>query len=118
MNQRGEARPQRPVPGPGAGPFVEAVIAQLARGIGVAGAGAQEQLEELADRLASILLAAEQNDTEPAVQLLAEDVTLLSTIFQNIDLLYAHEYPFADALSMMTLDAVHRAVEADEGKEY
>jgi len=87
MSRANEAGPDRLAPGYGAGPFVDAVLAQLARGIGDAGLGAQERLDELADRLTSILLAAEQNDAESAVPLLSEDVTLLRTIFQNIDLL-------------------------------
>ena len=102
-------------PGHGAGPFVEAVIGQLARGFDAAGAGAQQQVDALADRLARVLVACEQNDAEPVVATLTDDLLLLSAVFQNIDLLYTHDYPYSDAMSMLTLEAVHRAVEADEG---
>ena len=100
-------------PGHGAGPFVAAVVGQLSRSMDDAGAGAQEQLEWLSDRLANILAASEQSDHEPAIGLMMEDPVLLAAIFQNIDLLYAHDYPWADAISVMTLEAVHRAVEAE-----
>jgi hypothetical protein len=109
-----ERRQSDPRPGHGAGPFVDAVVAQLSRGVDEAGAGAQQQVDSLADRLASVLIACEQRDPEPALTLLVEDPVLLSAVFQNIDLLYAHEYPYADAVSLLTLDAVHRAVEAEE----
>lgn len=98
----------------GAAAFVDAVVAQLSRNVESAGAGAQQRVDELSDRLASILLAGEQGGTEPALGILLEDPLLLSAIFQNIDLLYARGYPHADAVSMLTLDAVHRAVEAEE----
>lgn len=104
-----------PRPGHGAGPFVDAVVGQLSRGFENAGAGAQQQVDALADRLARVLVACEQGDTEPVLSTLVDDPLLLSAIFQNIDLLYAHDYPHADAVSMLTLDAVHRAVEAEEG---
>ena len=35
-------------------------------------------------------------------------------VAREIDLLYANDYPHADVLSMLTLDAVHRAVEDEE----
>lgn len=104
-----------PRPGHGAGPFVDAVVAQLSRGFDAAGAGAQQEVDALTDRLARVLEACEQSDPAPVLSTLVEDPLLLSAVFQNIDLLYAHDYPFADAMSMLTLDAVHRAVEAEEG---
>lgn len=102
-------------PGHGAGPFVDAVLAQLARGIDEAGAGAQQQVDALSDRLTSLLLACEQRDDEAAISILLQDALLLSVAFQNIDLLYSHDYPHADRVSMLILDAVHRAVEAEQG---
>lgn len=111
----GARRPDDPRPGHGVGPFVDAVVGQLSRGFESAGAGAQQQVDSLTDRLARVLEACEQGDTEPVLSTLVEDPLLLSAVFQNIDLLYAHDYPFADAMSMLTLDAVHRAVEAEEG---
>lgn len=117
INRPLDAEQRPPLSGHEAAPFVGAVVAQLARSIEEAGAGAQEQVDLLTDRLTSILVACEQGDPEPAIRTLTEDPLLLSAIFQNIDLLYAHDYAFADALSMMTLDAVHRAVEAEELEE-
>ena len=102
-------------PGHGTGPFVQAVVGQLSRAMDSAGAGAQQRLDWLTDRLASILVACEQGDEEATVAALIEDPELLSAVFQNVDLLYANDYPHADALSVLTLDAVHRAVEAEEG---
>lgn len=101
-------------PGHGAGPFVDAVVSQLARGVDEAGAGAQQQVDALSDRLASLLVACEQADDDAALSTLLQDALLLSVVFQNVDLLYAHDYPHADRLSMLILDAVHRAVEAEE----
>lgn len=46
-----------------------------------------------------------------AVELLASDGRLLAAVFQNADLLYLHAYPYADALSLRTLAALHRAEE-------
>ena len=102
-------------PGHGAGPFVDAVVAQLGRSIDEAGAGAQQQVDALSDQLASLLLACERGDDETAVSTLLQDALLLSLVFQNVDLLYVHDYPHADRVSLLILDAVHRAVEAEEG---
>lgn len=100
-------------PGHGAGPFVEAVVTQLARGIEEPGAGAQQQVEWLTDRLTSILIRLEQGEPASISKELVLDPLLLASIFQNIDLLYEHRYPHADALSMVTLEAVHEAVERE-----
>lgn len=100
-------------PGHGAGPFVQAVVGQLSRGVQEAGAGAQQRVDELTSRLTTLLLACEQGEPEQAIPALLQDTVLLSAVFQNIDLLYEHDYPFADQVSMLTLDAVHRAVEAE-----
>lgn len=67
-----------------------------------------------ARRLAAILHAAERGAEEEAVSLLENEPLLISSIFQNADLLYQHEYPAADAVSMATLTAIHRAAEAQE----
>lgn len=109
--------PEQPdaAPGHGARPFVDAVVGQLARSIEEAGAGAQQRVDELSDLLTTLLLACEQEEVETAASLLVQDTVLLSAVFQNIDLLYAHDYPHADEVSVVTLDAVHRAVEAAEG---
>lgn len=107
--------PADPRPGQGASPFVDAVVAQLARGVAEAGAGAQQRVDELSDLLTTLLLACEQEEVETAASVLVQDTDLLSAVFQNIDLLYDHGYPHADQVSMVTLDAVHRAVEAEGG---
>lgn len=101
-------------PGHGVGPFVEAVIDQISRGVDQVGPSGQQRVDALADRLATILIAFEQGVTEPALATLVEDPLLLSSFFQNVDLLYAHAYPHADAVSMLTLEAIHLAVEAEE----
>ncbi len=102
-------------PGHGAGPFVQAVVTQLSRGIEEPGAGAQQQVEWLTDRLTSILIRLEQGEPATISEELVLDPLLLASIFQNIDLLYEHGYPHADALSMLTLEAIHEAVEREAG---
>lgn len=103
-------------PGQGAGPFVQAVVTQLSRGIEEPGAGAQQQVEWLTERLTSILIRLEQGESATISEELVLDPLLLASIFQNIDLLYEHGYPHADALSMLTLEAIHEAVEREEGE--
>jgi len=101
-------------PGHGAEAFVQAVVTQLARGVEEAGAGAQQQVEWLTDRLTSILIGVEQGEPAAVAEELVADPLLLASIFQNIDLLYDHGYPHANALSMLTLEAIHEAVERED----
>ena len=39
---------------------------------------------------------------------LARDPVLLSVFFQNIDLLYAHDHPGAEAVSLAVMTAIER----------
>lgn len=103
-----------PVGGGGAESFVEAVVTQLSRALDGAGPGTQQQLDGLAGQLTSFLLACERGSADSAVQVLLAEPLLLSTVFQNVDLLYAHDYPHADAVGLATVDAVHRAAEEEE----
>lgn len=94
-------------------PFVTAVVSQLARVMDVDDAESAQRVELLADLVTEIVMAVESGETGLAVPDLAADPLLLATFFQNIDLLYSHSYEHADALSMLTLEAIHHAVEAE-----
>lgn len=98
-----------------AAPFLRAVTSQLARAIDVDPEGDPQLVESLPGRVVAILLAVEEERAAAALELLSADSVLLSTFFQNIDLLYETAYSFADAVSMLTLEAIHHAVEAEEG---
>lgn len=95
--------------------FLRAVSSQLARAIDVDPEGDPQLVESLPGRVVAILLAVEEDRPAAALELLAADPVLLSTFFQNIDLLYETAYSFADAVGMLTLEAIHHAVEAEEG---
>lgn len=71
-------------------------------------------MDDTARRLAAVLHAAERGAEEEAASLLEAEPLLLSSVFQNADLLYQQEYPAADAISMAVLHAIHRATEAQE----
>ena len=102
-------RDELPIDG-SATPFIEAVVLQLSRAE-QAGAAAT-RTDDLARRLMAVLHAVERGAELEAVSLLESEPLLVSSVFQNADLLYRHEYPGADALSMATLTAIHRAAEA------
>lgn len=92
-------------------PFAEAVIAQVAHPLGAPPAarpGARERL--VARRVVRLLAASVRPDPAPAraAARLAGDPTLLAAAFQNVDLLYAHRCPRADAVSLLVMGAIER----------
>ena len=93
---------------------MEAVVLQLSRVEEAEGDADTFRTDGLARLLAAVLHAVERGAEEDAANLLENQPLLISSIFQNVDLLYEHGYPAADALSLATLTAIHRAVEADE----
>ena len=89
-------------------PFAEAIVAQLE--------GRPE--EELAEHLAGILLAcgSPAGAGRGEVAALASDPELLASFFQNVDLLYGARHAHADAVSGLTMEALHEATRgAEEG---
>lgn len=94
--------------------FVEAVVLQLSRAEEAEGDADTFQTDGFAQLLAAVLHAVERGAEEDAVALLENAPLLISSVFQNADLLYQHGYPAADALGMATLTAIHRASEAEE----
>ncbi|HVE79934.1 MAG TPA: hypothetical protein VNA89_13800 [Gemmatimonadaceae bacterium] len=86
--------------------FVAAVVAHLAR---VPGEPADPALEaEVAARARALLAAAAGGGAEgtAAAQGLAEDHAFLASVFQNADLLYAHDYAGADRVSLVIMEAL------------
>lgn len=63
--------------------------------------------------VAGMVLAAEAGEVATVREKLASDPAMLSSFFQNVDLLYAGDYVHADALAMLTLEALHEAVERE-----
>jgi hypothetical protein len=66
----------------------------------------------VARRVVDLLLAAERGDAA-AEHALAGDHAMLAAFFQNVDLLYQHGCPTADAVSGLILQALHHATEAE-----
>ena len=96
-------------------PFVEAVTLQLSRAVEPEVAtGSHNRLLDLTGRLSAVLDAVSRGMDDAAASMLAEEPLLLSSVFQNADLLYQHDVPFADRLGMVTLTAIHSAAEAPE----
>ena len=71
-------------------PFVEAVVVQL-----------QSTVSRTADSELDL-------ESPHLAERLAMDTLLLSVFFQNIDLLYAHDYPGADAVALAVMTAIER----------
>jgi hypothetical protein len=82
-------------------PFAEAVLRQLASGAGALAGAPTAQSEALAERLAALLLAVRGEGDEALVPLLLAEPALASALFQNLDLLYAHPWRGADAVSLL-----------------
>jgi hypothetical protein len=92
-------------------PFVEATVLQAAHPLGtnVTAPGAAEREWRTANLTLELLL-----DAVPAVRAPSEDAAarlraeprLLAAFFQNIDLLYQHGFPYADAVSGLVLRAL------------
>lgn len=82
-------------------PFAAAVTLQLARTPGLAASAAEER--EVARRVAALLDAPAGPGTAAS---LAADPPLLAAVFQNADLLFAHHFPGADAVSLLVMEAL------------
>ena len=99
----------RPLPGAWttAGvPFVDAVVTQLT---GLAGAmrdAPEEERAALRARVAEVVDLAGEDDARLAAEL-PLDPPLASALFQNVDLLYLHDHPNADAVSLLLLRVLH-----------
>lgn len=92
-------------------PFLEAVVRQLAYPLGGSSPLSEREAREQVTEL--LRLAREPSSTgEPqggalrAAEQMVRNPVLLSVVFQNIDLLYEHGYPGADALSVAVMTAV------------
>lgn len=97
-------------------PFVQAVARQVANarpGTGIlTGDGEERARGEAALRVRRYLEAADaivagRETAGPWAGRLAAEPVLLSSFFQNVDLLYEHASPLADAVSGLILEAVH-----------
>jgi hypothetical protein len=81
-------------------PFLEAAARQLAH--------QPEAREQLAALLRLAQEGASTGGPQRAAEQMAGNPVLLSVVFQNIDLLYAHDYPGADALSTSVMSALEQ----------
>lgn len=91
--------------------FIEAVVRQLAYppcadDPGAAPTSRSQIAEEVTDLLRLAQDSVPDTESRHLAARLAEDPTLLSIFFQNIDLLYEHAYPGADALSRAIMGAI------------
>ncbi|HET6231990.1 MAG TPA: hypothetical protein VFE05_18095 [Longimicrobiaceae bacterium] len=88
-------------------PFVDAVVAQVARPLGVRDVPASAEARV---RAVVANLIARASDPTPAArvpaELLVADLVLLAAFFQNVDLLYDGGYAHADAVSMLVMHAL------------
>ena len=97
-------------------PFVAAVVRQLAYPPatavpdGVVAGDGDARAESVAGALRRLVAdaAAAGDRVETAAAKLAADVTLLASLFQNVDLLYEHGYAQADAVSMLVMRAMEK----------
>jgi hypothetical protein len=83
--------------------FIAAVVTQLAGTPDAAVEG-----EDAGQRVGALLAAAARGGAEgtAAARALADDHVFLASVFQNVDLLYAHDHPNADALSLVVMEAL------------
>ena len=63
------------------------------------------QLQSTSSRIAGSELDLE---SPHLAERIATDTLLLSVFFQNLDLLYAHDYPGADAVALAIMTAIER----------
>ena len=101
---------------PGAIAFAEAVFAQLLGPAGALGSAPPAARDALALQLTDLLLdsASGASDDALAERLLAEPA-VAAAFFQNLDLLYEHPSPLADAVSALLMRALEIAA-AREGR--
>ena len=99
---------------PGALLFAEAVFAQLVGPAGALRSAPPAVRDALALHLLDLVLgsAAGAADDLLALRLLAEP-PLAAAFFQNLDLLYAHDSPHADAMSAVLMRALELAAAAE-----
>lgn len=98
-------------------PFVQAVAGQvtdaLPHTVGPAAQSGDAARRDAALRVRRYLEAADaivagRDMAAPWAESLAAEPVVLSSFFQNVDLLYDHRSPLADAVSGLILEAVHR----------
>lgn len=91
-------------------PFLAAVAEQAAR-LAEPDASADAVAAEAAATRALALL--QEPGTDEAVERLLADAPLLAAFFQNLDLLYAHAAPPADAVAALVMRALERLHQAE-----
>jgi hypothetical protein len=103
-------------PAPGLEPFVRAVVRQLAGSTVPDPSGAAGDPDARTEAAVRRLVGAavEGGSTAALGAELAGDVPLLASFFQNVDLLYAHGYADADAVSALIMAALE-ALETPDG---
>jgi hypothetical protein len=94
--------------------FIDAATSQVAR---ATGSPETQPLDPMAERIAGMIRAVEQGDTESVRAALSADPVILAAFFQNVDLLYADAHEHADAVSMVILEALHHATEQERGEQ-
>ena len=85
--------------------FLDASARQLARWHRT---GEEEVMEQLVALLGLAQEHSGRGGPQRAVQHMVRDPVLLSVVFQNIDLLYEHDYPGADAISIAVMAALEQ----------
>ena len=99
----------RPLPGAwttAGTPFVQAVVAQLTGTAGQLRDATEEEQSLLRNRVMEVLDLAGEDDDRLAAEL-PGDPPFASTLFQNVDLLYLHDHPNADAVGLLLLRVIH-----------
>jgi hypothetical protein len=84
--------------------FLAAVVAQAALPLGLR--VPEPELAGRESRVASLALAVLDPADAAAAERLRGEPVLLAAFFQNIDLLYRHGYPRADAVAMLVMRAL------------
>jgi hypothetical protein len=90
--------------------FIDAATSQVARATGSPGT---QPPDPIAERIAGMIRAVEQGDSESVRTALSADPVILAAFFQNVDLLYTDSHEHADVVSMVILEALHHATEKD-----
>ena len=83
--------------------FVDAVVRQLSHAHASHPDGLRNEIHALLD---AVQQQAAGPGREEIAQRLVDQPVILSVFFQNVDLLYEHEYPGADALSLVIMNAL------------
>lgn len=89
-------------------PFLEAVAGQVAHRHGEPEGDPREAELAAGVRALELLLAPEEED---AAGRLVSEPPMLAAFFQNVDLLYEHRDPHADAVAGLVMRALERAEE-------